>query len=72
VLDLLCKYARRGRQMLCGVRGHHYVLKMHRRRLALHCQACGYTTAGWDLSDPTPKVPSSDRPRFLELLRKRS
>lgn len=59
------------RQMFCSMRGHHYVLQMNRRRLALHCPVCGHTSAGWDLTDPTPKLASGDRPRFLELLRKR-
>jgi hypothetical protein len=62
---------RRTKQVFCAMRGHHYVLRMHRRRLSLHCPVCGYTTVGWDLSDPTPRPQPSDRPRFLELLRKR-
>ncbi len=63
---------RRSKQLLCGMRGHDYVLKAQRRHMALHCPGSGNETAGWDLSDPTPKVTTnSDRPRYLELLRKR-
>ncbi len=63
---------RRTKQFLCGLRGHDYQMRLQRRRLALHCPVCHHTTAGWDLSDPTPRVTSSpDRPRYLELLRKR-
>jgi hypothetical protein len=71
LFDLIHGAWQRTKQGFCSLRGHHYVLQMHRRRLALHCPVCGHTTTGWDLSDPTPK-PVSDRPRFLELLRKRS
>ena len=62
---------RRTKQLLCGMRGHDYVLKAQRRRIALHCPACGHETVGWDIADPTPKLSSPDRPRYLELLRKR-
>lgn len=63
---------RRTKQLLCALRGHDYQLRVQRRRLALHCSFCEHSTAGWDLSDPTPRVSSSpDRPRYLELLRKR-
>ena len=72
LLSLLRYVWRRTMQLLCGMRGHDYVLKAQRRRMALHCQACGHETAGWDLTDPTPKVTANpDRPRYLELLRKR-
>jgi hypothetical protein len=72
LLVLLGAGARRMGQLLCSLRGHDYMLKAQHRRLALHCRACGHTTAGWDLSDPTPKPMGSDRPRYLELVRKRS
>jgi hypothetical protein len=67
---------RRSKQLLCGMRGHDYVLKAQRRRMALHCPVCGHETVGWDIGgwdigDPTPKMSSPDRPRYLELLRKR-
>jgi hypothetical protein len=72
VITLVRKAWRRGKQLLCGLRGHSYVLKTQRKRVALHCQVCEHETVGWDLSDPTPKVTSNpDRPRYLELLRKR-
>jgi hypothetical protein len=71
LVTLLRKAWRRTKQLLCGMRGHDYVMKSHRRRLALHCPVCGHETAGWDLADPTPKLSGSDRPRYLELLRKR-
>ena len=62
----------RTKQLLCGLRGHRYEMKVQQRRLSLHCHACGQSTVGWDLSDRTPKVSASpDRPRYLELLRKR-
>jgi hypothetical protein len=62
----------RAKQIVCGLRGHDYSMRTHRRRMALHCRLCGHSTVGWELGDPTPKVPPSDRQRYLELLRRRS
>ena len=63
---------RRTKQLLCGLRGHDYQLQVQRRRLTLFCPVCEHSTAGWDLNDPTPRIGASpDRPRYLELLRKR-
>ena len=62
----------RAKQMLCALRGHKYEMKVHQRRLSLHCFACGHDTVGWDLTDRTPKLSASaDRPRYLELLRRK-
>jgi hypothetical protein len=62
----------RAKQLLCGLRGHRYELKVQQRRLSLHCSSCEHCTVGWDLSDRTPKLSGSpDRPRYLELLRRR-
>jgi hypothetical protein len=63
---------RRTKQLLCGLRGHDYQLQVQRRRMTLFCPVCEHSTAGWDLNDPTPRISGSpDRPRYLELLRKR-
>jgi uncharacterized Zn finger protein len=64
--------ARLALRLLCGLRGHHYVLKLQPRHLALHCTACGYTTHGWRLDEVEPLVSRQEGPRFLELVRKRS
>ena len=71
-VGLLTTGWRRAKQLLCGLRGHDYQLLVQRRRMTLHCPFCDHSTAGWDLSDPTPRIGASpDRPRYLELLRKR-
>jgi hypothetical protein len=72
LLVLLGAALRRLSQFLCALRGHDYLLQAQRRRLALHCRACGHTTPGWDLSDPTPRLTASEGPRYLELVRRRS
>ena len=71
LMALLRTVWRRTKQLLCGMRGHDYVLKAQRRRMSLHCPVCDHETAGWDLTDPTPKLSSPDRTTYLELLRKR-
>jgi hypothetical protein len=69
---LLRTAVRRARQLLCGLRGHDQQARLHQRRLVLYCRACGHTTPGWELGEPRLKSSASpDRPRFLELLRKR-
>lgn len=70
---LLRTWLRRTRQLLCGLRGHDQQARLHQRRIVLYCRACGHTTPGWDLGEPRLLKPSAspDRPRFLELLRKR-
>jgi len=71
-LGLLRTGLRRGLQFLCGLRGHDYQLQVQQRRMALHCPFCGHNTVGWDLTDSAKRVSQSpDRPRYLELLRKR-
>lgn len=65
--------ARHVRQAGCGVRGHEDTLRLQRQRLSLACSRCGRVTRGWDLTDSTPTAgPRSERPRYLELARRRS
>jgi hypothetical protein len=71
-LGLVQTGLRRALQLLCGLRGHDYQLQVQQRRMALHCPFCGHSTAGWDLADSAKRASGSpDRPRYLELLRKR-
>lgn len=56
---------------LCSLRGHDYVMKVQPRHLALHCPFCGHTTKGWHLDD-APDTSTEHRPRFLELVKRRS
>jgi hypothetical protein len=72
IASLLQTGWRRTKQLLCGLRGHDYQLRVQHRRMALFCPVCEHSSVGWDLTDPTPRINGSpDRPRYLELLRKR-
>jgi hypothetical protein len=72
VIAAVRKALHRVKQIVCGLRGHDYSVEKHRRRMALHCRICGHATAGWDLGVPPPTHGSSERARYLELLRRRS
>jgi hypothetical protein len=53
----------RGRQALCGLRGHDMMLHFEPNRLSLRCLACGAETPGWRL-DVSPHL-RSHRPRVV-------
>src|SRR5262245_60517108 len=42
------------RRFVCGLRGHHRIMRFERNRILLRCFECGKETAGWaiDLHEP--------------------
>jgi hypothetical protein len=49
VIGLVRWAASRGRQVLCGFRGHEMVRHFEPARLSLRCLACGAETPGWTI-----------------------
>ncbi len=49
VVGLVRRVVSRGRQALCGLRGHEMVRHFEPNRLSLRCVACGAQTPGWTI-----------------------
>jgi hypothetical protein len=49
VVGLVRRVVSRGRQALCGLRGHEMVRHFEPARLSLRCVACGAETPGWTI-----------------------
>lgn len=57
----------RGRQMLCGLRGHDRLLHFTEAKIALRCVSCCHETPGIVIDGPAPRVTARGDARRHQL-----
>jgi hypothetical protein len=55
LVSLATKALQRARRAVCGLCGHHEMLRFEGKRVLMHCASCGHDSPGWDTGGRAPR-----------------